>query len=222
MTNYRGSLAWATLGSDLSFASFFQYSPRGSLEVSVKSQRLRDVVKAARATDLDAVARRIHRGVVEEGALTGFLREDAVLVPAPRSAPLVKGGLWPAERIARALVGVGLGSEVQPLLRRVQSVPKAAFAGPGERPTVARHVETLRADRHLGEPRRLIVVDDIITKGAMLAACGTVLRQVYPDAEVLGFAVVRTRGLMPEIDSIVAPCLGVIRLDASGEVHRSP
>jgi len=40
------------------------------------------------------------------------------LVPAPSSFLLLKGALWVPLNLARALVNVGLGGQVRPLLRR--------------------------------------------------------------------------------------------------------
>jgi hypothetical protein len=143
-------------------------------------------------------------------------------VPAPRSAPLVKNALWPGDRIARALLDAGLGAEVEQLLTRTQSVPKAAFAGPSERPTIERHRSTLAVGAVLGEPPAIIVVDDVITKGTMLYACGQALRQAYPDAKIKGFALLRTMGLVPEVEQIIDPCVGTIGMNRWGDPNRSP
>lgn len=222
-TNCRSSLALPTLGSEpLPFGSFFIYSPYGSSDTSRKSRRIRDAVKAARAPFLPKAAERVAQAAEAGEPLAGFFEGGAVLVPAPRSAPLVKNALWPGDRIARALLDAGLGAGVEQLLTRTKSVPKAAFAGPGERPTIERHRTTLEVGAVLGEPPVIIVVDDVITKGTMLYACGEVLRQAYPDAEIRGFALLRTMGLVPEVERIIDPCIGAIQMSRWGDPNRSP
>lgn len=47
------------------------------------------------------------------------LGPGVTLVPAPKGAPLVKGALWPAQRICQELTRQGLGQEILPCVRRV-------------------------------------------------------------------------------------------------------
>ncbi len=147
------------------------------------------------------------------------LGPDVTLVPAPRSAPLVEGALWPARKIADELVKHGLGAEVLAVVRRTTPVPKSSQAARGERPTVARHIASLGLDSVLADPKRITIVDDVVTKGRTLLATASLLAAQFPDAEMRAFALVRTMGLLPDIEKIVAPTVGVIRGQA-GEVNR--
>lgn len=209
--------------SSVEFGAYFTYSPRGQSETSQNSRRVRDAVKRAGEDFLTKAAVKVMDSTAAGGALEGFFHPAAVLVPAPRSAPIAAGYLWPGERIAHALLQVGLGADVRPLLTRTESVPKAAFARPGERPTVARHMETIAVEVELLEnPSHIVVVDDVITKGAMLAACTGVLRDTYPEADVRGFALLRTMGLVPDVDKIFDPCVGTIVVNKWGNPERIP
>lgn len=147
--------------------------------------------------------------------VTEFLAPDAVLVPAPRSAPLAsKDALWPARILCEALVRGGLGFEVLPCLVRTEAVRKSAYAGVGERPTPRRHYDTIRVELELlVRPARITVVDDIITKGATLLAAASRVGEAFPSADVRVFALVRTMGLVQDIEHILTPCRGRITYD---------
>jgi hypothetical protein len=208
----------ASLRSSVPFGALLTYSPRGTSEVSVRSRQVRDAIKAARADVLERCVERLR----ELGGLAPFLGPEVVLVPAPRSAPIRDPGtLWPAERICARLLVAGLGREVLPCLRRTQAVPKSAFAGTGQRPTANLHHETMEARPSLVRPERITVVDDIITKGATLLAAVTRVAEAFPGADVRAFALLRTMGLVENVDRIVEACQGTIRWTGS-EVQRSP
>ena len=67
----------------------------------------------------------------------------------------------------------------------------------------------------------LCLVDDVITKGATLLAAASRLRETYPHARIVAFALVRTLGFVEDIERIVEPALGTITL-RSGEAVREP
>ena len=210
----------ARLLSEVRFGSLLVYSPRGASEVSRRSRSIRDAVKAGRREVLEAAARRALEPATRT-RLAEFLDSGRVLVPAPRSAPLADGALWPAERVCEVLVRHGLGSETARLLRRTESVPKSAFCLPGERPTAGRHFATMAAEPLLQySDARLTLVDDVVTKGSTLLAAASRLAEAYPHAEIRVFALLRTRGLIPEIEAILQPCVGRIALVREEEADR--
>lgn len=73
----------------------------------------------------------------------------------------------------------------------------------------------------LANPRQIVVVDDVVTKGATLLAAASRVKEAFPTAEVRVFGLVRTMGLQPDIERIVDPCVGEIRLDGI-DVQRTP
>lgn len=160
---------------------------------------------------------------VDQGALPGFFGAGVELVPAPRSAPLTKGALWPGRRICQELERNGLGGPVLDLLERREPVQKAAFAGVmgGERPTVTDHLTTLACSRPLLLPARLLVVDDVVTSGSMLLAAASHLRETFPNAEVKAFALLRTMSA-GEVEQVLLPCAGLITYEGWGHVRREP
>ncbi len=142
--------------------------------------------------------------------LLAVLGSDVSLIPVPRSAPLVAGGLWPAGTLCEALVAVGLGAEVLPILTRTKSVQKSAFAAPGGRPTPRAHYETIAAEPCVPAGTRVVVVDDFVTKGATFLASSWRVHEIMPAVEISAFAMVRTMGLVPDVDRLIAPHVGRI------------
>lgn len=195
--------------SEVSFASLLVYSPSGVSDESKKSRRICYGLKQGDAALL-ARAVSLLKAAVDEGRLPGFFGPDVGLVPAPGSAPQVGGGLWTPELFAKRFVEAGLGKAVYPYLTRSVAVPKSAYAAPGERPSPERHYETINVHGELIAPTRLLVVDDVITRGRTLLACVRRLQEALPACEVRCFGLIRTKGLQPEVDRIVDPCTGRI------------
>lgn len=208
-----------SLLSEVRFASFLVYSPRGSSNICIRSRRIRDRVKNDHPGHLAQLALRIAQ---DGNPCAPAIGPGVLLVPAPRSAPLVSGALWPAYRIAEELVAAGLGDRVLPLIAREHAVQKSAFAQPGSRPTAGQHLESFGFDVRLPGARRIAVVDDFITKGATLLAAASLTKQHYPTADVWAFALIRTMGLQPEIERIVDPAIGSIVLSVNGGTERQP
>lgn len=145
----------------------------------------------------------------------------AILVPVPRHAPLSKANaIWPADRLARALVAAGLGQSVRRLLARKIPLPKSALQAPRERPSLEQHLESLEV-AELVPDSPLILVDDVVTRGSTLLTAAMTLATVKPELEISAFAAMRTLGKVPEIPSLLDPCQGRIWLD-QGKVRREP
>lgn len=92
-------------------------------------------------------------------------------------------------------------------------MPKAALAAPGHRPKAQEHYETIACTRSVPPPAAILLVDDIVTKGATLLGSASCLRDAFPEARFAAFAAMRTLGLQPDIEELVAPCIVTIRRD---------
>ncbi len=58
------------------------------------------------------------------------------------------------------------------------------------------------------QPERITLVDDVITQGATALAAASRIADAFPDSEIGVFALIRTRGLVDDIVSIVDPVSG--------------
>jgi len=205
----------------VAYASCYVYSPTGAGAVCERSRLLRALLKAGDADFMLKYALRVHQQATDSPLLEGFFGTADVLVPVPGSAPSVTGGSWVAKRLAVALVNEGLGGAAWPGLRRVRAVRKSATSAPGERPTVNLHYESFLVDRPAISPERIVLIDDVVTKGRTLLAAATRVHEAFPCAQIRAFALVRTMGLVTSIQQLLDPCKGEIRWK-SGDAHRTP
>jgi len=205
----------------VTYASCYVYSPTGTGAVCERSRLLRALLKAGDAAFMLKYALRVRQQATDSPLLTGFFDTTDVLVPVPGSAPSVAGGSWAAKRLAIALVNEGLGGTAWSGLRRVRAVRKSATAAPGERPTVKLHYESFYIERPAIAPERIVLIDDVVTKGRTLLAAATRVHEAFPCAQIRAFALVRTMGLIPGVQQLLDPCKGEIRWK-SGDAHRTP
>lgn len=144
---------------------------------------------------------------LDSGYFADLFGPGVVVVPAPGHAPRRSSDqFWATLFLAEAIVAA-FGGEVSCYLERREAVNKAAYAAPEDRPTFMAHLYTIecRESPGLFQPQRITVVDDVITRGATLAACVYRLKQVYPSAKVRAFAVVRTLRNTRNLDRIIDP-----------------
>ncbi|MGH8324178.1 MAG: phosphoribosyltransferase, partial [Steroidobacteraceae bacterium] len=130
-------------------------------------------------------------------------------------------GVWAAERLAFALHGIGLGGAVRAAIQRRFPVRKSATALNADRPTVQQHYESFSVAKPLTPPDRIVLIDDVITKGRTILAAATRLHEAFPDADIRAFALIRTMGFLPNVTHCLEPCQGVVRW-AGGDARREP
>lgn len=195
--------------SSIPFATFCNYSPRGGSELSRKSQKICGLIKNGNPQMILKTIPIIKSEDCE--ALHPFLSDDTTLVPIPRSSLLVENGLWPTKVIADVFVENGLGSEVLPCLVRTTAVAKSSSTSSADqRPSVQTHFDSLTVNANLLAPQKITLIDDVLTLGRTSLACASKLKEAFPDAEIRMFAMMRTRGFIPNIENLVDPQVGNI------------
>lgn len=218
-----------TSSSELPFASLLVYSTRGVSEASLRSRRVAIALKKnatapTSAHGFIALTQYFALRLAEELPRSPFPRwfDDAVLVPVPKSAPLKRGTLWTPMELATRMVALGMGRQVVPLLERHVAVPKSAFCAVGERPGPRQHCDSLRVTMppSLGASR-VVLVDDVITRGATMMGAAMRLRATLSSVEVTGFAALRAMSF-DEVESMLSPCAGMISFDGDDRIERRP
>jgi adenine/guanine phosphoribosyltransferase-like PRPP-binding protein len=215
----RGRPFAATIRS-LSFCACYIYSPRGEALISEGSRLLRARLKAGDPEWLPKYAGHVCEQVIRQRQFPGLFGVDVILVPVPGSTPSATGS-WAAERLAIALKGVGLARTVWAGLHRRFPVRKSATALTGERPTVQQHYDSFSVARSPTTPERIVLVDDVITKGRTLLAAAARLHDAFPNADIRAFALVRTMGFLSDVNRLLEPCQGIVRW-AGGDARREP
>jgi hypothetical protein len=214
--------AVAALRFSLSFASFYVYAPRGDGLLSAAGRLLCQRVKASDPRWLPQYARQVLEICDREGQFTHLFTCDVWLVPVPGCTPACARPSA-ACQLAIALHELGLGCGVWAGIARRSAVTRSATAPLGKRPTLLQHCESFAvAAAPRGAPlRRIVLVDDVITKGRTLLAAAARLRGEFPHADVRAVALVRTLGYSTRLDRLLAPCLGVVYW-AGGDARREP
>ncbi len=204
----------------VAFASCYIYSPAGEGLICERSRLLRSLIKEGDARFMTKYAARVREQARLAAVLGGFFHRSDVLVPVPGSTQK-KHGIWVAAELAEALVQEGLGAMMWPGLRRIRAVRKSATAAHGERPSVGLHYSSFRMESPSIQPRRVILIDDVITRGRTLLAAAARAQEALPDAEIRAFALLRTKGLVAGVDHLLEPCRGEIRW-THGDARRDP
>ena len=196
---------------NIPYAAIAQYSPKGISDIAVKSRALMYRVKNG---DRKVIAGILEKYKAEVSMIENpYLLNDVTFVPVPRSSPIKKGDLWPGMVIAEELIKKSYGKDIKQSINRIKSVPKSAFSEKGNRPTLAVHYNSLQASIEVTKPKKILLIDDIITKGATTAACYMRLKEAFPDSKIAVFAFIRTKGNVPDIDTYILPFQGKIIVD---------
>lgn len=166
---------------------------------------------------IDRAVAQIHRAWLR-GAHRPFFGPNVTLIPAPGSARQKPNTVSSPRTICEALVSAGLAARAFPCIERLTAVPKSAYAGPGGRPNAQQHFDSMRVRRGLDDFEHIVVLDDIVTRGATLIAAAARLAEAYPRASIRAFAIARTK---PMTVGIEQPCVGTITV-SHGRCRREP
>jgi ComF family protein len=177
----RRELRWLSSVAEMdAVAVFAPLAYEGPARAMVRALKFRGATLAAGAMAAQ-IAVAAPPGVLDRG----------VLVPAPlHPRRLRRRGFNQAERLATALA-TRTGLRVDDCLRRFGPARTQVGRDRGERLTGVHG--TVAAEPGTRLPRRAIVVDDVVTTGATVAACAAALREAGV-REVVAVAYARTPG----------------------------
>ena len=200
----------------LEFGSIYGYSPRGNSDTEQISRNLMMSLKGDSFVSnppiltSQYISNALHEDM-KKLPFADFFKADPILVPVPNSSLMLPGTLWVSERLAKAMHENGLGTDVIPCLSRKFPLRKSATSLASNRPKAEEHFESLEVQKILSDPHEILLVDDIITRGATILGAANRLKKVYPDVRIRAFAAVRTIS-SPPFNHIYDPCRGTITL----------
>ena len=198
--------------SELNFGSLLSYSPRGDSHHVRLSRKIMVALKNDRFVGNPQIP--MSQWVAQtmqqnKNALpfTSFFQPSTILVPTPKSSLMRPDTLWVPYRLATALVRMGLGKEVDLCLTRIKPVSKAARSEPKDRPTAAEHYGTIAIQGSLSKPDEIVLIDDIVTRGATLLSAANRLADAFPGTRIRAFAAMRNISNPTEFENWYKPCV---------------
>ncbi len=214
--------------SQLEFGALLTYSPHGTTPSAVHSKGVMQALKRDQYVGNPPIIlmsewiAKIVKQKMAELPFQCFFQPNTILVPVPKSSLMQPNTLWVPERIAKALVSVGIGKEVASCLIRSKAVPKAASCSPSQRPTAQMHYESITVQGILFKPDEIVLIDDVVTRGATLIGCANRLADAFPQCRIRAFAAMRTISNPDEFENVYSPCIGTIDLCGTGDTFRRP
>jgi len=212
--------------SNIPFVSFLQYAPQGASNTSLESKAVVLKIKTdgfySKKQIIPYAIERFEHYLTDLEEHRDWFSPSTFLIPTPRSAPIVTGAVWPSHRICEELNSRKLGGHILPCVRRMVALQKSATAR-GNRPDPIDHYKSVEVDSstpRLFQPERILLVDDVVTRGSTFLGIVPRLQESFPNADILCFALVRTMS-RTDIDSMAAPVVGHITFDDMMP-HREP
>lgn len=212
--------------SIIEFGSLLSYSPRGWSREAQESRTTKNALKSDEYVSdppvlmSDWIADIISRDLAKL-PFARFFKANPILVPVPSSSLRKPGTLWVPERLTKALVRSGLGKAAEECLKRSIPVRKSATSYGADRPKPIEHYNSMAVQKVFPEPEEILLVDDIVTRGATLLGAANRLIDAFPKARIRAFAAMRTISTPEEFCDIYDPCTGDIQFGGN-DSFRSP
>jgi predicted amidophosphoribosyltransferase len=152
-----------------------------------------------------------------------YFTGETLLVPVPKSVLMQTDTLWVPQRITNAMMALGLAVRTASCLTRVAAVPKSASSSPENRPKPIVHYDSLEVQGNLTPTSEILIVDDVITRGATICGAANRLIEAFPDARIRAFAAMRTVSNPSEFQNPWQPTTGIIRYrETQQDTMRNP
>lgn len=203
--------------SKIEFGALLSYSPKCISEAAQRSRTAMRALKDDQFVSTPPILMSDFIGAAIRANLSNlpfahFFEKNPILVPIPRSSLTKPGTLWVPQRLARALVSRGLGSSVEECLKRVTPLRKSATSFSADRPKAFEHYSSMEVQKMFPEPQDILLIDDIVTRGATSLGAANKLAEAFPDAHIRVFSAMRTISPPDTFIDTMAPCTGSIEL----------
>ena len=212
--------------TELEFGSLLSYSPRG---ISEPERNAREVMLHIKYDKYFGKPPILMSNFISDllkkdiGNLpfSNFFDNEPILVPIPNSSLMQADTLWVPHRLATALHEKGFGMGVANMLHRKIPLPKAATSRPQDRPKAANHCQSLEIQETITLPKHILLIDDVITRGATLLGAANKLNKAYPGVNIRAFAAMRVISEPNDFQDLYNPRIGHITL-IGDETYRDP
>ena len=206
----------------IEFCSLLSYSPRGTSDSEKRSRTMMRYLKTDTVLRLSSksttiltssfISERIKENIIIL-PFADFFKTNPILIPIPRSSLTYSQSLWVPQRLANALVKREIGKEVVECLKRVIPLSKSATSLAEDRPKAAQHYASLEVKEIFSEPpKEILLVDDIVTRGATIFGAANKLTDVFPQTRIRAFAAMRTISPPLVFQNTYNPCVGTIKM----------
>lgn len=169
----------------IEFGSLLSYSPRGESELEKSSKTAMRSLKG----DLyilnppilmsDYISNLVKKRF-STLPFSNFFTSGPILVPIPKSSLMRPETLWVPQRLANALIQNEFGKAMNECLKRVTPLRKSATSFAWDRPKAAEHYDSFEAYAVSPEPKEILLVDDVVTRGATFIGAANKLKVVFP------------------------------------------
>jgi len=163
----------------LQFSACYVYSPRGVSPTANGSRRLRERVKGCDARWLARYCHACSRAAFEHHQYGDLFGPNVILIPVPRSVLSSCERSWAAGRFLLRFctrVSLRLSGPDYDASARCASRPQPPCVA---RPTVVEHYNSFLVDSSLRTSGRIVLVDDIVTRGRTLLAASMRVREHF-------------------------------------------
>ena len=202
--------------SKIEFGSLLTYTPRGNQTEHLRSKSVmrnlkNDEVLNSGNLMSTSIAQTI-RSNLEDYPFTDYFNENTILIPIPKSSLAQRDELWVPQRIASAFANNGLGKNEECLYRST-ALPKSSTSLASDRPKATQHYNSMNVKKLLFDPKEIVLIDDVITRGATALGAVNKLADTFPNARIRVFAAMRTISNPDEFSEIILPCVGTVSLE---------
>lgn len=213
----------------IEFGSILAYCPRGDSPREARSRQIMlmlkndQFVRSSKFPDTPTlmmsswIARTV-REEMDKLPFGHFFQSNTVLIPTPKTSLMRPDTLWVPDRIANALKDEGIGIWVI----RIKAMRKAALSQAKDRPTALDQYNSMVVDTAIARPEEILLVDDIVTRGATLLGAANRLADAYPGIRIRAFVAMRTQSKPSVFSRDYGRCIGTIKLLANGGTLRRP
>lgn len=177
------------MASEFDSISIIHLARHADEAIKIKGREITADIKKGRTNVLD------HFLDLHQEFIASHIDANSTLVPMPRSAPLIKDGVWPSMAICLKLIEKGFGKDIVKMLDRISAVQTAHLqSGSDSRASIKQHFDSIQYNHSTGiiAPEKIVLVDDVITQGRNSVACYLRIKNQFPDVPTIVFTPVRT------------------------------